>query len=471
MKKSTASLVYSVIFLLLAAILVARFERQISSISSDLAHHYALVKEYFDFGARTLRREYLGEFNSYPGGSHWIIAHLALATSTEPLTAIGAWSVFCLFTFWAAFFFLVLPGTKKKVSALPAATIFLILAFLWHHHLTVGAEVLNNFFLPQLTGEVIEILVAVAIIKSGVSAPLRVLGVVAAGWLLSVIHGIPSVEIFFVFGFFAILVGRGLKLRLVLFEICGLLTGLATIVLLSPDFKAMREISNAEGYVSLTWDYRVLAGVLFVIGVASAVFCLIRNSKSARAIGPEKSLIFAFALGSISFLLLQGLAFGFLGLGSAYAVKKHLFTASTYAVPATYLIISERFRLFRSWDLPRAAVPLFLAFLLFWVGVPRRGKFDESRVVDDIRILRATPGWAFGQLVVVDTAVPPELNYLMTIGEARLPRWPVSLTLLQGRYDDLLRELPEHPGVDLFVISGASSKPMLYKSPSFPRHL
>jgi hypothetical protein len=80
----TAAILSSVLAVI--GLLISR-ARVIPSWSVDLANHYALIKEFIDFGGRTVPRPYLGmEMHIYPALSHWAVAKLTLLTGSVLLS-------------------------------------------------------------------------------------------------------------------------------------------------------------------------------------------------------------------------------------------------------------------------------------------------------------------------------------------------------------------------------------------------
>jgi hypothetical protein len=429
----------------------------IPSASGDLALHYALIKEFLDFGRRTELRPYLGELNYYPPLAHWAVAHLARYVG--PLRAISITSIVSVFVVYASLCLMVVEGARRRTLMKLAIFFALVRLFaLWQ--IAAGYEIVWNFFFPQIFGDALAFASAVAIARfTPPLSWLRSLLVLMALWLIAYSHLIPAVFFLVTFGVLFV-IDAGMLLqeggRDFWREHSGrtAMVGLsyvaiaAMLLFLHPSFSLMRRLSDHNGDLSFRIGPQTIA--LMVLSFALVILPTMAWLVYRRAWSTAfERLLLAMASASVLLLAFQFGAFRLFGMGSPYAVKKHLFHAFTIGALAIAAVVTEMLQLRGQRNssavkqrlavnmnaLTGASLALIAAALMVGSFYPRHSPFDWNELV---RLRTVAAHLPIDKIVLpADYSLPNSLNYLVAIGDRRMRR-KIADNIVAGKYDQIL---------------------------------
>lgn len=413
----------------------------------DLAHHYALVRVLMDEGIRTGLDPNLGEMNFYPPLSHYLAAAVGFVTGSG-FTAILAAAAGAV-----AGLYVLLLSLLRSVSTTAALTAAVVLGVLVAGRigLVPGAEIVGNFFFSQLVAYAL----ALTAVAAGAGCYRRHEGVLfdlvvlVAVHVIAFAHLLPALQLLGTYGL-VLLAGfveertRLATIRLALFS------GLGLTLLLHPSFAAMTAIAANEGGAAfgfaMTRPLRILVfvGSLSASGAAMIAF---RHQKGAGL------FLGAFGCAAALLGLAQWLVFAMTGYGSSYAVTKHL------AASATFGLVN--------------ASALFGVWLEKLVGGQGSGSqgWQASLVIGIVAVVlplsTLDPRWkgaadflafqSFARLhapsvpgIALSSKLRQTLNYLISIGDLKLPR--------DQRAAAILFATPLPPGTYLIFLHDGDEK-------------
>lgn len=208
---------------------------------------------------------------------------------------------------------------------------------------TFGAEVVGNYFYPQLIGEPF----AVGLILGGaylIGRSRRWFAVfaLAAVWVCGQFHLIAALRVAGGLGVVLLLewarTPAGGRLRGSAW--LSILPAMGVVLLLNPAFSVMRRLSIVNGDIGFArplalWQLEAASVVL--LALSGAILArLLRQPGQPNGRAPVLTFFAALGVASASAALAQAMAFTWLGESSPYAVKKHafgVFTALAFVVP------------------------------------------------------------------------------------------------------------------------------------------
>ena len=305
------------------AVLIVYFGDSLYSISIDMGAHYALVQEIMShWGRRAIALPNLGPMSVYPPLAHWIAALIGYITDSG---LIGMWvaSLVALYTFYYFCFRLVY---KASFVVLPIFLAFLML--FRNSRSLVGNEIITNFFYPQL--------IATAMYAWGIYLialkKVTVLGItliLLISFTILFIHALPAVHLIGTFVFFIFMKlyishqeTKNIDSRLV-YVMCGFIVFSGLMLLLHPGFRAMRAFSQNDGWLEFSYPAKMIPWVILALTITSVTSFIVSHKCRTDAL----LVLCAAGLSAALLTFLQYLAWKFVGLGSLYAVKKHMFIA------------------------------------------------------------------------------------------------------------------------------------------------
>lgn len=385
---------------------------------ADLAHHYWVTAWLYDAGVTHAHPGYTtGVMGLYPEGSH-VLAAAVGALVGSPLLGMHLVSLLSVALVWLSIGGLVamLPSSGRWWAAG-----FLSLGLLLSAHempLRVqyhGWELIENYFYAQIVGQAVFWLLvwttARAVLKRRsllrTTAPVSIAAVV-----LTQVHVMPSVQLVGLLGLICL---YNLVMRIQagergpdLLPPIAVASLTVVAVVLSPGFRAMREISLNDGaivipYVETVGDIVVLSLLALLAAAFLALFGRAAASGSPAVAAPL--LMTAAATTAIAVpSLLQAVALQ-AGEGSPYAVKKYAFAlltclllAAALAVGALAVRLTSRRTDARPLP-PLLALPSALALLAVGTVFLRPGAFTtgellslEDRVRAAHSVLLTEPG-------------------------------------------------------------------------------
>jgi hypothetical protein len=358
------------------------------SASPDVAHHYALIRwlmEHWAVGPDA--PAVLDEMAVYPRYAHALAAIIG-TIAHSPFIGMQLVASLALVSCWGAVAYVsrLFPGAASWAFSL---VFFALLAL---NNATAGFdlfghEIVVNYFFPQLVGQacfmVVVVLAARLERKYGdTSASLPALGVIVMSLAFAGIHLLPAMEgVAYGLILLATHVLSSRERWLARTALLLVATAAAAVLLLHlPAFRAMRAISENNGYLPLAVldtlpRLITLAGVtgllslaLVGISIPGHRFHASRFAAVARHLGSAGAAIAALCI-------LQALAAA-AGVGSNYACRKYAFGLVTFAVMNFSALVA--YVAFRRREEAREPVqPLFgwiqpaaLLMALWWLTFP-----------------------------------------------------------------------------------------------------
>ncbi|MEW6372029.1 MAG: hypothetical protein AB1584_13915 [Pseudomonadota bacterium] len=433
---------YAAVALAVGVLLVAVNVDVVWSTSVDLAHHYALVFRLSENWHFVPDDPTLGEMNVYPRGSH-IAAALAGMAFGSPFMGLHVVALGSMALLWMSCL-AILYAAPRRTGPLSALVLALLVVLNFGGFRLHGAEISQNYHYAQL--------VAQALVFVALAAAIRLEGRVhrfgiylfLLGALLVVmpVHLLPALELLGVLAGLLLLDlvvapgGTRARLRGVPVAVAVLAAGIA-IVVLHPTFATMRAISSHNGGASLgplgpVWS----VGLVSVIVLASVV-PLLRAWHRDRATHAMYKYLALYGAAIAGLCLLQMLLRHF-NLGSDYAVKKYAYGLATFLFLrlAVWLGGVAARRVEAKPALARLAgarafqVGVFgLALAATVLGATRmRHELDTVEVVGVERQLLALRTGPFVAApagkhnLVLDTGMPPVVDYMFSLTVAHTPR-------------------------------------------------
>jgi hypothetical protein len=422
------------------------------SLSSDMAHHYALVVRIGDglgpVGDYDLS---LGEMNSYPRLSHEVAAVIGKLAGSA-LIGMHSTSLLAIALFWACIAGIVLSlPPRAGMFAITTLSLLLLLNRRLFSLELDGDEVVGNYFFAQLVGQsFLALTLALGLLaeRHDIKPWWRYGFLAGAVYVIERVHLLPAVVLL---GFMSAMIALEAyqyhvirKPGAIRFAVAGTLVIAATlmIAIFNPSFSAMLEISknNGEFEPHLFDSIGRLAPYCLVV-IASAGALLWRSHRMTLAGRGAEFLaikyVALFALVVAGLCLLQIIALK-MGNGSEYAVKKYVYllnTALFLEISMWAGLIGLRGSSISSRDRPQrrglfyaSLLPsLFTAFAFFNI-IPSGKLVATSGVVDLERqlvlrrdlLIPETAGKA--TYVSAIDGLPAPFPYMLSIALFRAPR-------------------------------------------------
>ena len=272
----------------------------------------------------------------YPPGAHFVAAVIGLLLGST-LQAIFLTAAIYAFGIYVVLG-LLMRAAGREFAAAALITILLLLSVGATHQLS-GNEIIENFYYAQLAGDFFMLVAFALLVGWTPTSPFT--------WLLLATVAVAIVETSYV------LSAVRLALALVLYQlprvwraqgrsvrVCAVFVlMLPALVPLHPSFMSMVQNSAHDGKISVSMpsmlvSVALLLAVTLPVWMKQAVFG-IKDDFALNCLG----------LGVALSAVVQIVAFFRLGVGSAYAIKKHAFLVGTLLVIAVALQISRLTRL------------------------------------------------------------------------------------------------------------------------------
>ena len=319
--------------LLSTTLIVALFGARLYSHSSDLGWHYALTY----FLTQTVRLpteadQHLAVMFGYPPMFH-IVAAVVSTVLSSPLISMQYVALLACFGCYCVIASIILPGRL----ALLTGVLFLLglLCFRIFFGGLIGYEIIDNAFYPQILGT--------AAFLGSMSVLSRLAGSPACYFFVAVASTLFTAWIYTLSGAWLAVGASALFLLLqhaktipVRWAIANIII-LPLIVLFHPTFGPM--VTNAEYLGAFVPSYY---GLTLVMAVALAIlFLLLLHRMRGATKSRTDALLIALLLSSVGGVIVQATLQQLAGLGSKYAVAKHVFLASTVFIAALSSLIVE----------------------------------------------------------------------------------------------------------------------------------
>jgi hypothetical protein len=430
---------------IILSLLVAWFSRYIQTGSFDIVQHFLLVDELEKFhGVRDDTVQRIGAMALYPPGAHWmaVIAGWFFGSSLVGITVITVASAFLVNVF-----IILLVGANSLTR------VFLFIASFLVFSLTrsqIGWEVVNNFFYPQLVGDVVYLGVLLCVSKNKVSWKQTGLFLMA-GLLAMWIQPLVAIHIFAAgcaLMAFQLLMSCRDKTPIKTAAACliVLAVGAAVIVFTNPGFKVMRQISANDG--SLLFGYSSIMLVAFLCAAFGG--WNLRRYWSGKAEYIDAVLacavIAGFGLVIIQFALLK-----MHGDGSPYAIKKHMFIVFTLGIMNAVRVFASLVPIGDKTLKPGLIAPIFAGvaslFALKGFTTPV-APIVESLAFANHAVENNLPGYVPGNTVSDDGTLPIMANVMVSLTafqhafDAQAIAWQGGASIKEGSTYVMMRRTP-----------------------------
>ncbi|MDR7230417.1 hypothetical protein J2X45_001498 [Caulobacter sp. BE264] len=434
------------------------------SLSIDASYHLQVMEVVRRaFLVPPVGHEWMAEMVAYPKLSHRFAGLFATLGWSE-INALLMAGVLSAGVAW-----LVLFDQARRVS-LTYLTICAGLALINVYALrgVIGAELVRNFFYPQMVGEAVAALgVAGGAVVLARSRPLFAVYGAAMVLLCGCFHLVPTLRLC---GALMAMLGLGVLRDMIhARRIDGMgLAGLALIaagLLGNPFFWSMRWMAANNGSIHFAMPMTLngLAGLSALLVALSAWIFLIEALRPPAAVeedaGPTRAAVLLAALGAgagVS-MLAQYALYALRGEGSEYAVLKHGFGVCTllvFVIPLWGMTVlgvrGAAFEERSGWGARLGVIPALAAQLLVMLAVFLRPSVYDvpqvTAVLRDVREVRLTRGLHGEQVMFSATQVPAVATYMGTIGMLQSPHGGNVLSLLDdGR--------PNRPGDVPYIVT------------------
>jgi hypothetical protein len=420
-------------FVLLGWLFVV-FGRIFSDSSIDLAQHHVIVDEIMKHGGvRPQRLPYMAELAIYPRASHWLAAIVGWVGGSG-LIGLKLVSIAAIYVTYCFINNLISLGGVLGVIVFIA--IFLALS---PTHAETGWEVVGNFFYPQLVGTAVFFGLLYWLAKSEKINPLSRVAVIAlASGATMWAHALPAVHILVVgvwLTCFTALEERVETGRFGLRSVgaAALMLVLAgAVVAVHPAMRAMALIAQNDGYLVFSFEPHSIPAVVGLV-MALGAFNLYRRLVGAGSY--VDTVLGSAALASSSLLIAQYAMLAFVGAGTPYAVKKHLFIVVTLgAMNSARLIagyIKPSFDKRPSQFVPSIAAAFATAWILWGVGKSAWPTLEALRYANYASEFGFS-GFKPGNTIDADVQASPVERILVSSSALQYPLGPDLWAMLAG---------------------------------------
>jgi len=445
--------------LLLAGVLSAD---RLLSLSVDSSYHLQVMEVVrHAFLIPQQGHEFMAEMFIYPKLSHRFAGLFATLGWSE-LNALLMAGVLSAAVVWVVLFD---QARRVSLTYLLAALGFMVVN-VFAVRGAFGAELVDNFFFPQIVGEAVAMLClagGAAILPR--SRPAYVVYATAAVLFCGCFHLVPTLKL--AGALMAMLALAWLRdlIHARRFDWVGLVGLFAIVggVVGSPYFWRMRWMAANNGSLHLATPMPLngLAAAAIVLALLSAWVLLVELRRDPGAVeddpGPTAATVLLASLGAAAALaMLAQYAMLFRGDGSEYAVLKHsfgVFSMLAFVTPLWFLTVlgvrakpaDER----PAWIAPLGLAPALVAQLVVMLCLFLRPSVADvhklEAILHDVREVRLTRGLQGERVMFSAADVKPVTTYMATIAMLKSPHGGNVLSLIaDGR--------PDRPGdVDYIV--------------------
>jgi hypothetical protein len=415
---------FAIAALVVAGVSIFMLFGEFHAYSSDAGQHYALVRALMDLKGwgRPLAAPNLGELPFYPPFSHWLAAGVGklLGSGLIGMTVVASASV--------GLFYLAMFVMSCRIDW--RVPIFASLATICYALLrgpVFGRMVVNNYFYAQAVGSAIAalvLLVALYKLRRWNSIALDFF-VLVSGQIVVFTHLMPAAQLLAAYCTILLVIAwtrsswRDLG-RLVVFA--GLSLALTA---LNPYAQNNYLIAQSEGgvHINLFGD-RIAQIFLLIGGVAASIELIQRTVKNEDA----GMFLGCMGLSACGLAFLQMLLF-WIGIGSNYAIAKHMFVLVAiliFVVTANLVLRRVTQTEHKNFRKPAKGLILCSILALLTTRIDMYPSIlDLSKVLQfqtAVRELSSRVKNSDGRgMVVLASEWPPNIAYGITIGDLRLP--------------------------------------------------
>jgi hypothetical protein len=421
---------------LIAAFLVAGFSaallfNEFQAYSSDAGQHYALIRALMDlktWGSPAATPN-LGPLSYYPPLSHWLAAEVGkvFGSGLLGMTLVASASV--------GLFYLSMFVISARIDwRAPIISCIITILYAAMRGPVFGRQIVNNYFYAQLVGSAFAAMtLAIALIQfkrwNGLVVDIFVL---LAGQMLVATHLMPAEQLIGAYCLI-LLVHAWTSLS---WQIFARLIAFAAVSMaftaLSPYARNVYTIAQSEGGAHINLLGNRFAQIVFLIFGSVVSINLILKT---RAESDSGMFLGCMGLSSCFLAFLQMLLF-WVGIGSSYAIAKHMFVTVAYfifvasagiALGRSPSVEFERFSAIKglTWCSLLALLTMRIDLYPSILNLKTVVAFQTA-----VRSLSAQLDSKDGrQPIALAKQWPPNISYAISIGDLRFPMASADLIL------------------------------------------
>jgi hypothetical protein len=416
---------FTIAALIVAGVSIFLLFGEFHAYSSDAGQHYALVRALMDWEGwdRPIAAPYLGDLLSYPPLSHLLAAGAGklLGSGLIGMTVVASASV-------GLFYLAMLVMSSRIDWRAPIFASVVTICYALLRGPVFGRMVVNNYFYAQAVGSAIAALVLlIALYKfrrwNSIALDLFVL---ISGQIVVFTHLMPAAQLLAAYCTILLVVawtrssGRHL-VRLVVFA--GLSLALTA---LNPYAQNNYAIAQLEGGAHINLFGNRIAQIFLLIGGVATSIELIRRTVKTKDAG---MFLGCMGLSACGLAFLQMLLF-WIGIGSNYAIAKHMF----FLVAILIFVVTANLALRRPApaehkNFGKPATTLILCSILallttridMYPSILNLDKVQQFQTaVRELSSLVKNPDDGRG-MIALASEWPPNIAYGITIGDLRFP--------------------------------------------------
>ena len=410
--------------LIVSGLSAVLFSNEFYAVSGDVGPHYALIRAIMDLHGwgRPPPAPNLGPMAFYPPLAHWLAAEIGelLGSGLLGMTVVASSAVGLFYLAMFIFSFRI-----DRHAPLIACFITIIYALL--RGPIFGRQVVNNYFFSQLVGSTIAIWTLLIVLHKfhkwkAFAIDLFVLG---AGQVLVATHLTPAAQLLAAYCTI-LLIHAWNKLsweslgRLILFLGISLI-----LTFLNPIAHEMIVIAQAGGgaHVNHMLGNRFVQIIFLILGCYASIKLILNTRKD------EDAGMFLGCMGLSS----CGLAFIqifllCIGIGSDYAIAKHLFVAMAlfiFVVSANLSLKTIQATVTNGWSAASGLASCSILALL----TSRADLYPSMVNLNEVEIFQSAIRDLMGRIDISDgrrpialaTNWPKNISYMITAGDLRFP--------------------------------------------------
>jgi len=416
---------FAIAALIVASVSIFMLFGEFHAYSSDAGQHYDLVRAHMDYleeGGRPLPTRHLGALAFYPPLSHWMAAGVGklLGSGLIGMTVVASASV--------GLFYLAMFVMSFRIDwRAPVFASLITICFALLRGPVFGRMVVNNYFYAQAVGSAIAALVLlIALYKwrswNGIALDFFVL---VSGQIVVCTHLMPAAQLLAAYCTILLVVAWTRSSRRHLWRLV-VFTGLSlALTALNPFAQNNYEIAQSEGGAHINFFGERITQIFLLVGGVAASIKLIQRTVKTEDAG---MFLGCMGLSACGLAFLQMLLF-WIGIGSNYAIAKHMFVLvailifvlaanlalrratqaehQNFGKPATVLVMCSVLALLTARIDMYPSILNLSKVLQFQTAV--RELSSRAKNSDDRGMIALASEW------------PPNIAYGITIGDLRFP--------------------------------------------------
>jgi hypothetical protein len=412
----------TVAFICTSLLAVWMLQNEIHAYSTDIAHHYALIRSLMDWsaGGAPPSVAHLGEMANYPPLAHWMAAILARWTGSG-LSAMVFIVAFSVATFYTTMFML----SAKIAWRVAAAALIVTCLYALLRGPVFGRMAVNNYFYAQIVGTSVIPLALLLVARwfngrIGIAADCLILLV---GQLIIATHLTPAAQLYATYCF-ALLLRTYPDMSLQrLWRLAAFVSVAGISTALNPFASTMMRIGQAGGGAHINLFGEPIAQIVII---SIGAYFAIRLALLAGHNRPHAFMIGCLGASTCGFAAVA-MILSWLGVGSHYSVDKCMFLTIAviiFVIPA-YIALRRPDLGFASWNGSFAGLLGCCALSLIACRIDLSPSVanlkDVVQFQNGVRDLASTRTGG-GYSVVLTSVWPHNIAAAINHGDLRLPQ-------------------------------------------------